>query len=628
MSELEDPQLNVAAPEGIQQDATQNTSNNTADVLSPTTPASAESATAAEEGSAPSAESSPALAENSATAPSASALNTPEAVMAQLKLLVAAPETADRSALNACNSAFYRLHNEAVAQARAKFVEEGGNEKDFVPTPSPLEAEFKALVAEIKGKRAQQAAEAEAERQANLQRKLDIIAQIKAFAEDAENVDKHYEAFKTLQAEWKEIGTIPAEQVTDTWKNFHHYVEQCYDLLRIHHELREYDFKKNLEIKTQLCETAEQLTTLDDVVSAFHQLQQLHNEFRATGPVAKDQREAIWTRFKAASTLINKRHQDHFLALKAQETENLQKKADICQQVEDIDLTQLHSTSEWEAKAKEIVALQTEWKQYHFAPRKQSQQLFERFRAACDKFFTAKSQFYRNMRDDLTANLAKKTALCERAEAMSESTDWAATTKAFVALQAEWKTVGAVPHKVSDAIWKRFTTACNSFFDRKKTANAAGNETETANLNQKQDIIARLEALIDQEDAQLHEKVKALQAEWNAVGHVPFKKKEKLFRAYRKVCDTLYARIQEEVGRRRVDSIARRAAAQGGNERQRLQRIYDEKKAEIATYETNLSFLTAKSKSGNAFVADVERRIELLKKDLQLLAEKIAEVGE
>lgn len=604
MSELEDPQLNVAAPESIAPDATHNTSNNT-DVA----PTSAEPS-----------------ADNTANTATPVALNTQEAVIAQLKVLAAAPETADRSALNACNAAFYRLHNEAVAQARAQFVAEGGNEKDFVPSPSPLETEYKTLLTSIKEKRAQQAAQAEAERQANLQRKLDIIAQIKAFATDAGNVDKHYEAFKALQAEWKEIGSIPAEQVTDTWKNYHHYVEQCYDLLRIHHEMREYDFKKNLEIKTQLCETAEHLTTLDDVVSAFHQLQQLHDTFRATGPVAKAEREAIWTRFKAASTLINKRHQDHFLAIKAKEAEHLQKKADFCQQVEDIDLAQLHTVSEWEAKSKAIVALQAEWKHYNAAPRKQGQQLFERFRAACDHFFNAKSQFYRNMRDDLAANLAKKTALCERAEALSESTDWAATTKAFVALQAEWKTVGAVAHKVSDAIWKRFSTACNAFFDRKKAANASGNEEEMANLTKKQDIIARLEALIDEEDAQLHDKVKALQAEWNAVGHVPFKKKEALFRAYRKACDTLYARIQEEVGRRRIDNLARRAAAQGGNERQRLQRAYDEKKAEIDTYETNLSFLTAKSKSGNAFVADVERRIEILKKDLQLLAEKIAQL--
>ena len=555
-------------------------------------------------------------------------LTSPEAVIAQLKLLLEQPDNADRNALDACRSAYYRLHNEAVAKAREQFLAEGGEEADFVAPEQPLEAEYKQLLANIKVRRAEMAEKAEAERQANLARKLAIIEQIKGFAADAEQIDKNYDTFKALQAEWKEIGTIPAEHVTDTWKNYHHYVEQCYDLLRINHEMREYDFKKNLEIKTRICEAAEKLTEQEDVISAFHQLQQLHAEFRETGPVAKELRDEVWNRFKTASTIINKRHQDFFLAQKQQEEDNLLRKTALCERVEAIDLTALHTMNDWEAQSKEIVALQAEWKTVGYAPRKANQQIFDRFRAACDLFFTAKSKFYKEVRETLAANLAKKTALCEKAEQLSESTDWAATTKALVELQAEWKTIGAVAHKASDAIWKRFNTACNAFFDRKKAANASGNEEEVANLAKKQDIIARLEQLIAEGSEKLHDAVKALQAEWNEVGHVPFKKKEKVYRAYRKACDTLYATLHEQAGRRRIDNLTRRVAAQGGNERQRLQRTYDEKKAEIATYETNLSFLTTKSKSGSSFVADVERRIELLKKDLTLLAEKIAQLGE
>ena len=555
-------------------------------------------------------------------------LTSPEAVIEQLKLLLEQPDNADRNALDACRSAYYRLHNEAVAKAREQFLAEGGEEADFVAPEQPLEAEYKQLLANIKVRRAEMAEKAEAERQANLARKLAIIEQIKGFAADAEQIDKNYDTFKALQAEWKEIGTIPAEHVTDTWKNYHHYVEQCYDLLRINHEMREYDFKKNLEIKTRICEAAEKLTEQEDVISAFHQLQQLHAEFRETGPVAKELRDEVWNRFKTASTIINKRHQDFFLAQKQQEEDNLLRKTALCERVEAIDLTALHTMNDWEAQSKEIVALQAEWKTVGYAPRKANQQIFDRFRAACDLFFTAKSKFYKEVRETLAANLAKKTALCEKAEQLSESTDWAATTKALVELQAEWKTIGAVAHKASDAIWKRFNTACNAFFDRKKAANASGNEEEVANLAKKQDIIARLEQLIAEGSEKLHDAVKALQAEWNEVGHVPFKKKEKVYRAYRKACDTLYATLHEQAGRRRIDNLTRRVAAQGGNERQRLQRAYDEKKAEIATYETNLSFLTTKSKSGSSFVADVERRIELLKRDLTLLAEKIAQLGE
>ena len=602
MSEQVDPQLQVAAPEHVANDVTE----------APTTAVEVAANTQ----------------EDNTSASAAPKFASQEEVMAHLKTLLESPETADRTVLEACKSNFYRFHNEIIAKARQQFVAEGHEEADFVAPKLPLEEEFKQLLADIKVRRAEIAAKAEAERQANLARKLEIIEKLKELAADAELIDKNYDTFKALQTEWKELGAIPAERVTDTWKSFQHAVEQGYDLLRMNHEMREYDFKKNLEIKTRLCEAAEQLTTSDNVIDAFHQLQQLHAEYRETGPVAKELRDEVWSRFKTASTTINKRHQDFFIAQKQQEEENLQRKTEICERVEAIDLAPLRTMNDWETVAQQIIAMQAEWKTIGYAPRKANQQIFERFRTACDRFFVAKSQFNKEMRETFAANLAKKTALCEKAEQLSESTDWAATTKQLIALQAEWKTIGSVPNKASDTVWKRFSKACNTFFDRKKAANNSGSEEETANLAKKQDIIARLQQLITEGSDNLHDAVKALQAEWNEVGHVPFKKKEQIYQAYRKACDTLYETLHEEAGRRRIDNIVRRAASQGGNERQRLQRALDEKKSEIANYETNLSFLTAKSKSGSSLVADVERRIELLKKDLVLLTEKIAQLGE
>ena len=602
MSEQVDPQLQVAAPEHVANDVTE----------APTTAVEVAANTQ----------------EDNTSASAAPKFASQEEVMAHLKTLLESPETTDRTVLEACKSNFYRFHNEIIAKARQQFVAEGHEEADFVAPKLPLEEEFKQLLADIKVRRAEIAAKAEAERQANLARKLEIIEKLKELAADAELIDKNYDTFKALQTEWKELGAIPAERVTDTWKSFQHAVEQGYDLLRMNHEMREYDFKKNLEIKTRLCEAAEQLTTSDNVIDAFHQLQQLHAEYRETGPVAKELRDEVWSRFKTASTTINKRHQDFFIAQKQQEEENLQRKTEICERVEAIDLAPLRTMNDWETVAQQIIAMQAEWKTIGYAPRKANQQIFERFRTACDRFFIAKSQFNKEMRETFAANLAKKTALCEKAEQLSESTDWAATTKQLIALQAEWKTIGSVPNKASDTVWKRFSKACNTFFNRKKAANNSGSEEETAKLAKKQDIIARLQQLIAEGSDNLHDAVKALQAEWNEVGHVPFKKKEQIYQAYRKACDTLYETLHEEAGRRRIDNMVRRAASQGGNERQRLQRALDEKKAEIANYETNLSFLTAKSKSGSSLVADVERRIELLKKDLALLTEKIAQLGE
>ena len=547
-------------------------------------------------------------------------------VLALLRQYVEQPATSDRAVLDRLRNVFYRLHNDEILKAREAFVAEGGNAEDFVPAADPDEQEYKRLVASVKEVRAKVAAEAEATRQANLQRKLDIIEEIKQMVAQPEDIDKKYDRFKALQTEWKEIGNIPAEQVTETWKNFHHNVEQFYDLLRINHEMRAYDFKKNLEIKTRLCESAEKLAEDEDVVAAFHALQKLHQEFRETGPVAKEQREEIWNRFKAASTTVNKRHQDFFLGRKQEEEENLAKKTNLCEQVEALNFESLSTMAEWDAMSQLVIGMQNEWKTVGFTPRKQNQAIFERFRTACDRFFTAKAHYFRSLRETLADNLAQKTALCQRAEELKDSTDWSNTTNAFVALQAEWKKIGPVAHKVSDAVWKRFNTACNAFFDRKKEANAGVHEEEQANLTKKLDVIARLQQLADEGSEQLQQDVKALQTEWAAIGHVPFRKKEKIYRTYRTLCDKIYETVHREAGRRRVDNIARRAAQNGGSELQRLQRAYDTKKAEIQTYETNLTFLNSKSKAGNSLVADIERRIQTLRNDLEIIAEKIKEV--
>lgn len=612
MSELEDPRLEAAAP----QPETTDTRNEVE------TPLVEESASATDKGEERIEDTVQNAETNDMAVPT-----TKEEVIARLKACVEQEEAADRSVTDMLRTVFYRLHNEETAAAREAFVAAGGDAADFSAATDPLEQEYKDLMNTIKEQRAKAAAELEAERRRNLDRKLDIIEKIKELAGDADKIDKNYDSFKALQAEWKEIGTIPAEHVTETWKNYHHYVEQCYDLLRINHEMRAYDFKKNLEIKTRLCETAEKLAEHDDVISAFHQLQKLHQEFRETGPVAKDIREEIWTRFKTASTLINKRHQDHFLGLKQQEEENLAKKTNLCEQVEALTFEGLTTVAEWDAMAQLIIGLQNEWKTIGFTPRKVNQEIFERFRTACDKFFQAKTAYFRALRESLAENLRKKTALCEKAEALKDSTEWGKTTSMLVKLQAEWKTIGPVAHKVSDAVWTRFNTACNTFFDRKKEAEAGVREEEEANMTKKLDIIARLEKLVAEGSENLLQEVKALQAEWNETGHVPFRKKEKLYRSYRAACDKLYETIHQDAGRRRLDNLVRKAS-QSGNERQRLQRAYDEKKAEIQTYETNLTFLTTKSKSGNTLVADIERRIATLKNDLELIAQKMKEIAE
>lgn len=553
-------------------------------------------------------------------------------VVERLKEIVYNGGNVERTELEHLKMLYYRFHNAEVTAARDLFISEGGKAEDFRPAPDMEEENFKAqfsLIRELRNKAAQAV---EAEKQANLKRKQEIIERIKELATTPEAADKGYNEVKDLQAEWKEIKQVPAENATELWKNYQLYTEQFYDQLRLNHEMRAYDFKKNLEIKTHLCEAAEKLAEVEDPISAFHQLQKLHQEYREAGPVAKEMREQIWKRFKDASTIINKSHQDHFEQIKAQEEQNLEKKTELCQKVENIDLEPLKTYAQWEEITKQILAYQAEWKTIGFTPRKVNNEIFERFRTACDRFFQAKTTYFKANREKLNANLAAKNALVEKAEALKDSTDWGTTTNKFIELQKQWKTIGAVPHKVSDAIWKRFNEACNYFFDKKTEANAGQRKEEEANLEIKKGIIADLEKLASETTDNMLQTVRDLQARWNETGHVPYSKKEKIYRRYRELCDKIYDTLHESAGRRRMDNFRKNVADKGGSEltreRSRLQSIFDAKKQEIQTYETNLTFFRSSSKKGNSLVADIEKKVTRLKSDLEEISQKIKAVAD
>lgn len=553
-------------------------------------------------------------------------------VIEVLKQIVYNGGNVERTELDHLKMLYYRFHNADVASAREKFIEEGGKAEDFMPAPDMDEENFKAQLSLIREMRNKAAEALEAEKQQNLKRKQEIIERIKALAATPEDADKGYNEVKELQAEWKELKAVPAENATELWKNYQLYTEQFYDQLRLNHEMRAYDFKKNLEIKTHLCEAAEKLSDVEDPISAFHQLQKLHQEYRETGPVAKELRDEIWKRFKDASTVINKRHQDHFEAIKAKEEENLAKKTELCQQVEALEFDGLKTYAQWEEMTKQVLAIQAEWKTVGFTPRKVNAEIFERFRMACDRFFQAKTAYFKANREKLNANLTAKNALIEKAEALKDSTDWGATTNKFVELQKEWKAIGPVAHKVSDAIWKRFNDACNYFFEQKNAANAGQRKEEEANLELKKGVIAELEKLVENASDDLLKSVRELQARWNEIGHVPYSKKEKMYRRYRELCDKIYDTLHETAGRRRMDNFRKNVADKGGSEltreRGRLQNALENKKQEIQNYETNLTFFRSSSKKGNSLVADIEKKVERLKEDLNEIVEKIKAVNE
>ena len=582
------------------------------------------------------------VVETPATAPEVAAEETPVAeperkqyqnkkeVLARAREIAQGEEAPQKEEVDYLKTAFYKLHI-AEREARLKeYIDGGGDPEAYQILPDEDEEAFKAEMGIIKERRQKLFKEQEQEKQENLQRKLDIIEKIKAMVTSPEEANKSYKEFKALQEEWKEIKNVPAEKANELWRNYQLYVEQFYDLLKLNSEAREYDFKKNLELKTKLCEAAEKLAEETEIISAFHQLQKLHQEFREIGPVAKELREEIWTRFKAASTVINKRHQQHFEELRAKEEDNLARKTVLCEKVEAIAAEENKGSADWERHTKEIIALQTEWKTIGFAPQKMNVKIFERFRAACDDFFGRKAEYFKGLKENFKENADRKRALVEKAKALQDSTDWKSTSDKLINMQKEWKTIGMVPKKLGDQLWEEFYTACNKFFEARNAAGVVGRGVEHANLEKKRGIIEQLKAVAEETGDGLQEKVQKLVEEYQSIGHVPFKEKDKLYADYHAVIDKLYNDLNISVAKRRLNKfkdglkqVAERGENALDNERARLMRQYEQLKAEVQTYENNLGFLNASSKKGNSLIDEMNRKVQKLKDEVQLVRDKI-----
>lgn len=560
---------------------------------------------------------------------------TKQEVVERLKEIAASDEAPVKDEIDLLKTVFYKLHI-AEREARLKeYIDGGGNPETYQVVPDQDEETFKAQMAVIREKRAQIMQQQEAEKQANLEKKLEIIEKIKAMATSPDEAGKSYNEFKELQQQWKDIKNVPADKANELWRNYQLYVEQFYDLLKLNSEAREYDFKKNLEMKTKLCEAAEKLADEEDVISAFHQLQELHQQYREIGPVAKELREEVWARFKAASTVINKRHQQHFEDLRAKEEENLARKTALCEKVEELGKAENKGAADWEKRSKEIIDIQNEWKTIGFAPQKMNVKIFERFRAACDDFFGRKAEYFKALKVTFSENIEKKKALVEKAQALADSTDWKATSDKLIALQKEWKTVGMVPKKLGDQLWQEFLGACNKFFEARNAAGAGQRNEEHANLEKKKGIIEQLKALAENAAEATKEKVLALTEEYNKVGHVPYKEKDKLYEAYHEVLDRIYKELNISTKRRRLNdfkanikNVAKRGEEALDNERGRLARRFEQLKQEIQTYENNLGFLNASSKKGNSLIDEMNRKVQHLRDDLELVRQKIKAIDE
>ena len=554
---------------------------------------------------------------------------TKKEVVERVKELAHGEDIPQKEEVDYLKTVFYKLHTAEREATLKAFIEGGGDPETYQITPDEDEEVFKAEMGLIRERRAQYLKEQELEKEANLQRKLEIIEKIKAMLTTPEEANQSYQDFKALQQEWKEIKNVPAANASELWRNYQLYVEQFYDLLKLNNEAREYDFKKNLETKTKLCEAAETLAELDDCISAFRQLQELHTKYRETGPVAKEFREEIWQRFKAASTIINKRHQQHFEELRAREEENLQKKTELCEKIEAINTREMKGSADWDNATKEIIAIQAEWKNIGFAPQKMNVKIFERFRASCDSFFARKTEYFRDLKQGYKENAEKKRALIARANELKDNTDWKNTANLFLELQKEWKTIGPVPKKQGDQLWEEFLAACNSFFEARKAATSGQRNEEHANLSQKKALIAQLQALIENPAENLQEEVQKIVEQYGKIGHVPYKEKDKLYEAYHAALDKLYKELNVNVAKRRLDNFKSRiknVADQGGtldSERARLMRQYETVKQEVKTYENNLGFLNASSKKGNSLIDEMNRKMQKLKDELALLKEKI-----
>ena len=576
-----------------------------------------------------------ALLENAADDTSKKTYKSKEEILRRATEIVAENETPDKEEIDNLKTTFYKLHIAERDAEQKAYLENGGDPDAYQVSPDPIEEAFKAQMGVIKERRAKLFLEQEQEKQENLQKKTEIIEKIKAMATSPDEANKSYQAFKELQQQWKEIKAVPAEKANELWRNYQLYVEQFYDLLKLNNEAREYDFKKNLELKEKLCENAERLADEKDIISAFHQLQELHQEYREIGPVSKELREQIWARFKAASTVINKRHQQHFEEMRANEEENLEKKTALCEKVETIVAAENKGAADWEKRTKEIIDIQAEWKTIGFAPQKMNVKIFERFRTACDVFFSRKADFFKAMKEKYAQNAEKKKELVEKARQLSESTDWKSTADKLIALQKEWKTIGMVPRKLGDKLWNDFITACNHFFEARNAAHAGTRGEERENLSKKKAVIAKLKEMMGTTPDNAAETIKQLIEEYNAIGHVPFNEKDKVYAHFHDTVDKLYKELNISVASQKLDdfksnlkNLAKKGADVVDNERGKLMRRYEALKSEIQTYENNLGFLTAKSKKGNSLVDEMNRKVTRLKDDLELVRQKIKAIDQ
>lgn len=556
-------------------------------------------------------------------------------VLDRVKELAKNDNTPDKEEVDHLKASFYRFHIAERDEKEKQYLANGGDPEKYQILPDDDEEAFKANIQLIKEKRAKAFEKAQEEREANLKHREDIIEKIKNMATSPEEANKSYNDFKALQQEWKEIGAVPPEKSSETWRNYQLYVEQFYDLLNLNREAREYDFKKNLEAKTKLCEQAEKLANETEVVSAFHQLQELHAQYREIGPVAKELREEIWTRFKNASTVINKKHQEHFENLRSMEQDNLNRKTELCEKTEAIAKEENKNASDWEKHSKEIITIQQEWKTIGFAPHAMNEKIFQRFRAACDDFFSRKAEYFKEVKVRLEANAEKKKALVEQAQALADSTDWKSTSDKLIQLQKEWKAIGTVPRKYGDKLWNDFLAACNHFFEARNAANAGTRNEERDNLKKKRDIISKLKEYAESTVDDVQEKVQELADEYNKIGHVPYRDKDKVYKEYHDVMDKIYDNLHISAARRHLDNfrnnlrgMAKKSEDAVDNERARLMRRYESLKQEIKTYENNLGFLNISSKKGNSLVDEMNRKVQRLKDDAQMVREKIKAIDQ
>ena len=571
-----------------------------------------------------------ALLQGTMEEPAKKAYATKQEVLERVKEIARSAEAPNKEELDHLKTTFYKIHlAERDAQTK-EYLEKGGDPEKFVLLPDDTEEAFKAEMQIIKEKRAKIFLEQEEEKQENLAKKLEIIEKIKAMATSPEEANQSYNDFKTLQQEWKDIKAVPADKANELWRNYQLYVEQFYDLLKLNSEAREYDFKKNLEAKTALCEAAEKLDEEEDVISAFHQLQDLHQQYREIGPVAKELREQIWSRFKAASTVINKKHQQYFEDIRAKEEKNLELKTALCEKLEAIDLDAIKTAAQWEATTKEVIAMQQEWREIGFAPQKMNVKIFERFRTINDVFFSKKAEFFKELKSQYSSNLEKKQELVKKAQQLADSTDWKKTGDKIIALQKEWKTVGVVPRKQGELLWKDFLDACNKFFEARNKANAGTRNTEHSNLAKKREVVAKLKDLLENPVENVQQALQKLTEEYNSIGHVPFKEKDNIYKEYHEVLDKIYKDLHISNAKRRLDNfknnlknVAEKGSDALDNERGRLLRRYDQLRSDITTYENNLGFLNAASKKGNSLVEEMNRKVQKLKDDLELVKKKI-----